>query len=177
MYLWRVAGDTPEWEAHDFGGRDVKEKGGRWSLPGTPLVYACRSIGVALLETLVHLRTGEVPANRYLVRIQVPLDLWAARTRFSVQVGWDAQPPGRVSQTWGMEWVAERSALLAAVPSVVVPEETNVLINPRHPDAPRVTATKLRRWHYDLRLIARGGSEPSAPPVPAVQRSSKKSGH
>ena len=172
MVLWRIAVETPDWEAHDLSGRDVKDKGGRWSQPGTPLVYACRSIGVACLETLVHLAPGEVPANRYLVRIHVPLDVWTSRARFQTGIGWDAQPPGRVSQSWGMEWVRDRACALASVPSVIVPEETNVLINPRHPDARHVTATKLRRWTYDLRLMSRasgggggGGAAPSAAPA------------
>jgi RES domain-containing protein len=176
MYLWRVAVETPEWEAHDLGGREVKDKGGRWSQPGTPLVYACTTIGIACLETLVHLAPGEMPANRYLVRVSVPPGLWASRTRFELEPGWDAEPPGRVSQTWGMRWIDARASLLAAVPSVIAPEETNVLINPRHPDARQLTATKLRRWNYDLRLLARRcGVQRAEPPAPAKSAARKPS--
>lgn len=51
-----------------------------------------------------------------------------------------------------MRGYASRSSLLLRVPSVIVPEEANVLLNPRHPDVARVRATKLRAWLYDGRL-------------------------
>ena len=45
------------------------------------------------------------------------------------------------------------ASCVAEVPSVVVPEEANLLINPRHPDARRIRARKLRRWLYDPRTL------------------------
>jgi RES domain-containing protein len=44
------------------------------------------------------------------------------------------------------------SSALLVVPSVIVPEEFNVLINPQHPDSARITAAKVRKWLYDPRL-------------------------
>jgi RES domain-containing protein len=70
-------------------------------------------------------------------------------------IGWDALPPGRISIAWGMAWAQRGASCLAEVPSVIVPEESNLLINPRHPDARRVKAAKLRRWLYDARTMAR----------------------
>jgi len=71
----------------------------------------------------------------------------------AVQVGWDALPPGRVSIAWGTAWAQGGASCVAEVPSVVVPEEANLLINPRHPDARRIRARKLRRWLYDPRTL------------------------
>jgi len=68
-------------------------------------------------------------------------------------VGWDALPAGLVSLDWGTEWLHSRKSLLAEVPSIVVPEEFNILINPRHPDAGNLTPKKIRRWNYDTRLM------------------------
>jgi RES domain-containing protein len=71
-------------------------------------------------------------------------------------VGWDSEPAARVSIDLGNKWVmAELSALLV-VPSVIVPEEINVLFNPQHADSARITATKIRKWLYDPRLRQRG---------------------
>ena len=53
---------------------------------------------------------------------------------------------------WGTQWASAGSSLLAEVPSVVVPEETNILINPAYKGARRLAVTKLRQWRYDLRL-------------------------
>jgi len=38
------------------------------------------------------------------------------------------------------------------VPSIVVPEERNVLINPGHPDAKKLQVKKVRKWMFDIRL-------------------------
>lgn len=154
--LWRIAADTPDYTADDLSGKGAELAGGRWNARGTPLVYASLSRALACLETIVHLGGGvALPLNRYLVRLDVPADLWAARTVFdaAAHVGWDALPLGRVSIAWGTAWVQRGASCLAEVPSVVVPEEGNLLLNPRHPDAGRVVARKLRRWLYDPRAL------------------------
>ena len=70
----------------------------------------------------------------------------------ATHVGWDAEPAGRVSMDWGDTWARSGGTLLAEVPSVVVPEEGNVLVNPAHPDHARVAVRKVRRWTYNHRL-------------------------
>jgi RES domain-containing protein len=153
--VWRIGADTPEYEAHDLCGTGAEETGGRWNRKGVRVVYASGSRALACLETVVHLASGEpLPLNRYLVEIRIPLDLWNARALFdpASHVGWDAEPAGKVSIEWGSAWVQRRTTLLAEVPSVIVPEEQNVLVNPEHPAAGRLTAVKIRRWTYDWRL-------------------------
>lgn len=154
MKLFRIASDTPEYQAHDLTGRGAERTGGRWNRRGTPMVYASTSRALAGLETVVHLGGRTLPLNRYLVEIVVPIDEWEARTIFDPDsnVAWDAEPAGMISLEWGTAWASSRSTLLAEVPSVVVPEELNVLINPLHPAASTVRARKVRRWTYDARL-------------------------
>ncbi len=153
--LWRIAADTPGHEAHDLGGKGAELSGGRWNRPGTPMVYASTSRALACLETVVHLAKVPLPLNRYLVEVRVPRDFWEAAAAFDAPrfVGWDAEPAGKVSLDWGTAWARGTSTLLALVPSVIVVEESNVLINPTHPDARRVRAAKVRRWVYDGRLV------------------------
>ena len=151
--VWRIAADTRDYEAHEISGKGAEKTGGRWNRKGTPLVYASASRALACLETVVHFGYA-LPLNRYLVRIVIPAGLW--RTRVVLDpgdlVGWDAEPLGKASMDWGSTWAQGRMALLAEVPSVIVPEEHNILINPDHPDAAKVTAVKIRRWTYDHRL-------------------------
>jgi RES domain-containing protein len=125
---------------------------------GTPMLYAASTIALTCLETIVHL-DGMVPLplNRYLVRIDVPETMWraAVAVNASAHVGWDALPSGIVSIGWGTRWCDDMTTVLARVPSVVVPEEFNVLINPRHSDMHRVKATKIRKWNYDQRSFGK----------------------
>lgn len=155
LVLWRIATDAREYEAHDLGGKGAEQTGGRWNRPGRPLVYAASTASLACLETVVHLNAGDLPLNRFLVRIEVPAAVWAARRSYSAMelpVGWSAIPEGKVSLDIGDAWLRTAPSALLVVPSVIVPEECNVLINPLHADAAGIRAAKLRPWVYVLRL-------------------------
>lgn len=155
VVLYRIGTDTPTYESDDASGTGAKIEGGRWNRPGSALLYTSTSRALACLETLVHLaRRSRFPFNRYLVEVTVPADAWNARTVFdpAAHVGWDAEPVGRVSLDWGDAWAGAGTTLLAVVPSVVVPEEANVLVNPAHPDHARLAVRKVRRWTYNHRL-------------------------
>jgi RES domain-containing protein len=152
IHLWRIATDTPTYGADDLSGAGAASGGGRWNRTGTPALYTSGSIALACLETLVHLGSSTLPLNRYLVRIDAPDDVWARRTRLAPPVGWDAIPPGLVSIEAGQSWLVSGASALLEVPSVVVPEEANVVVNPHHADARSLKATKLRKWAYDARF-------------------------
>ena len=156
--LWRIAADTPDYEADDLSGKGAEKTGGRWNREGRPVVYAASTAALACLETVIHFNADALPFNRFLVRIEVPDDVLRACVRASAQelrVGWTAVPAGKVSLDFGDAWLRLGTSTLLAVPSVVVPEESNVLINPAHPDAARITATKVRPWLYDSRFRPR----------------------
>lgn len=151
--LWRIAATTSTYEAKDLSGTGAKSTGGRWNPMGMAVTYASENISLAVHETIVHLRSGGLPLNRYLVRIDVPDDVWAARQVLVPPADWDAQPAGMTSVQAGEAWLSGRASALLVVPSVIVPEESNILINPQHADSARITATVLRKWHYDSRYF------------------------
>lgn len=154
--LWRIAVDAPQYTADDLRGAGAKATGGRWNRKGRAVVYTSASVALACLETVVHAKLGSLPMNRYLVRIDLPPEAWAARvehTAESLPVGWDALPEGRVSLDLGDAWLAAGESPVLVVPSVIVPEERNVLIHPDHPLCRGMKAQKLRKWSYDPRLF------------------------
>jgi RES domain-containing protein len=151
--LWRIAAITPKYTADDMSGTGAKNTGGRWNPVGMAVTYCSENIALAVHETVVHLRSGGLPLNRYLVRIDVPDDVWAARHILTPAVGWDAMPAGMLSIQAGEAWLLSKASALLVVPSVIVPEESNVLINPLHSDTERIVATSVRKWHYDLRYF------------------------
>ncbi|VTU20647.1 hypothetical protein H6CHR_01428 [Variovorax sp. PBL-H6] len=156
--VWRIAADTREYTADDMSGKGAEKTGGRWNRAGSPVLYAASSVALACLETVVHLNLSGFPLNRFLVRIDVPDEVWVGRQALSpgtLPVGWSAIPEGRVSVEAGDTWLSGAASALLLVPSVIVPEESNILVNPRHPDAGKLTATKLRPWLFDQRLGAR----------------------
>lgn len=152
--VWRIATDTPDYTADDLSGAGAKLSGGRWNRPGAAMLYCASNISLAMLETFIHLKAGGLPLNRYLVEVQIPDAVWNnARAMRQPPVGWDAIPTGRISLDAGDDWLKANASALMIVPSVIVSEESNVLINPLHPEAQHITARKVRKWTYDPRLM------------------------
>lgn len=153
--VWRIASDTRDWQADDLSGAGAKAIGGRWNEKGMAVVYSSETRALACLETAVHLNAGGLPLNRYLVEITISDEAWA-RARMesaaSLPIGWEAEPAGLTSIRFGTDWLRSGTSALLVVPSVIVPEEFNVLINPAHPDSAGIAAAKRRRWLYDPRL-------------------------
>ncbi|WP_409970430.1 RES family NAD+ phosphorylase [Piscinibacter sp.] len=153
--MWRIAADTPLWTAQDMAGKGAAHKGARCNHAGEHVTYTSTSISLAAWETRAHFGKGAgLPWNRYLVRIDVPDDVWAARETLSrpPAIGWDAIPEGLVSRVAGSAWLKSSRTALLAIPSVIIVDEDNVLINPAHPDARRIAALKVRRFLYDPRV-------------------------
>lgn len=155
MLAYRIATEAPTYKADDLSGTGAKVDGGRWNSIGTPVLYTSPTIALAVLETVVHIGSGGLPLNRYLVELEIPDPVWAARQGIdhkTAPVGWDALPTGLTSIEFGDDWLKAKTSALLLLPSVIVPEEQNILINPQHPDAKGITARKIRRWQYDHRF-------------------------
>jgi RES domain-containing protein len=143
--LWRICSDTPDTPADDLSGSDTEATGARWNRAGIPLVYCAESISLAVLETLAHLGLAQgLPEDRCLVCVSVPRRALDHAVRFDrndpAHRDWNATPYPPVTLDWGSRWATQAESLLALVPSAIVPEERNLLLNPAHPDialAPR----------------------------------------
>ncbi len=153
MICWRIAAETRSYSANDLSGRGAAASPGRWNDRGDAVVYAAETRSLSVLETAAHIDPCGFPQNRFLVEIRIPDELWAERERTDaarLNPAWAAIPCGMASVEHGSAWLLSRRSLLLLVPSVIVPEEAVVLINPAHPDARRVSATVIRKFEYDL---------------------------
>jgi len=151
MILWRIAAETRSDAADDLSGGGAAKSPGRWNDVSEPVVYCAPSIALAVLETSAHVDDAGLPLNRYLVRIDVPDDVWRLRETADVAAlpaTWNAIPAGRGSVQFGSAWLASGRSAILMVPSVIVPEEMCALINPKHPAAPKA-ATVVRQYEYN----------------------------
>jgi RES domain-containing protein len=153
--IWRIAKHTPEFRADDLSGGGAKITGGRWNSKGKAVVYAASTIALATLETLAHLGDSIAIRNAFLVKIDVPAGVWKSREIVEASdfdATWMAEPPGSTTIEFGDDWIDKATAPLILVPSVIVPEEYNLLINPAHPASARISAAVVRQYVYDPRL-------------------------
>ena len=136
-----------------FGGAGAAEYGARWNSPGRPVIYAASSLSLAMLEQLAHTGTGRLPQDHAFIEITIPDSVSIETLTLKDVAGWNTDNLA-TSRAHGDRWLAERRTCLLLVPSVIVPTEDNVLINPSHADFPRVAASRPRHVNWDKRLKA-----------------------
>ncbi|HET8995191.1 MAG TPA: RES family NAD+ phosphorylase, partial [Acetobacteraceae bacterium] len=152
LRLWRiVTGRHPAWS-----GEGARLFGQRWNPPGYSAIYTGTSFAVCLVEVLVHAnRTAPPSAARY-VEAEVPADVSRELFNPGLHHGWDDPLNPSVAQSFGRRWIAERRSALLVVPSVVTGgRDTNVVVNPDHPDASRISVGPERPVTFDSRLFRR----------------------
>jgi RES domain-containing protein len=133
---------SPGWVDTAFSGEGARKYGGRWNSPGRPVVYLGGSRALTALELLVHLTTPLSRAKAYsLMEASIPDSCCESMTQVSpanLPDGWRLSPPGKDTMEIGDLWLASGTTLLLSVPSAIIPEETNLLLNPRHPLFPKI---------------------------------------
>ena len=150
MRAWRLAREP---FSKDREGTGAYLFGGRWTPPGRRVLHAASSIALAGLEYLVH--TRKPPSDLVLVAIDIPDDAAIDRPKLDdLPDDWASPLPSEHCQAWGRKWAEKARALALAVPSVIVPEERNYVINVSHSAMKGVELRPIRRFAFDLRLVA-----------------------
>ncbi len=134
-------------------------KGYRWNSINTRLVYTAESRALATLEISVHLDLNEdLPTDRYYVEIDIPDDVTILEVKIEdLPEGWNAKPPTIMTQTIGDDFVNQNEAAVLKVPSSIVPQEFNYLINPNHTDSKRIKIIGKAIMHFDQRFKTNAG--------------------
>lgn len=152
MKLWRIGTETRLYPATDLSGLGAAKNPGRWNQDGQPVLYTAPTIAIAVLETAAHIDTAGLPLDRFLIEIEVPADVWNARTELDITTlapTWAAIPAGLTSAKVGGNWLAALDSPILLVPSVIVPEEFAALINPNHPKCKGLSARSVRAFEYN----------------------------
>jgi len=148
--LWRVV--KRKHAAAAFDGKAAQRFGGRWNLPGRRAVYASSTKSLAVLEVLVHLDVGRLLPRLVAFNFQVDDKLVDRLSAARLPRHWRTSRGLLATQQIGDEWLESGQALALAVPSAIVPEESNYLLNPAHPAFGRLKFGRSVPFLLDPRL-------------------------
>jgi RES domain-containing protein len=146
--IWRIVKEKHAKAA--FTGEGARLYGGRWNSPGISVIYAAQSQSLAILETLVHLDSPELLKKYVLFGVEVDAALVSRLDISHLSKNWKDNPVPIEVQAIGDNWVESRSSAVLLVPSALVPEESNFLLNPSHPDFAKLKIRKPVAFQFDF---------------------------
>jgi RES domain-containing protein len=135
-----------------FSGDGAREYGGRWNLPGVPMVYAAQTRALAALESLAHYAGAERRISFAIFELEVPDGLVMRLAPERLPRDWRSGEPAASTQQIGSEWQRSGESIVLLVPSALIPQEWCMLLNPEHPDTARVMIGYPEPFQFDSRL-------------------------
>ena len=148
---WRLC--SSRWAATAFDGEGARRHGGRWNTVGTPLVYTSESRALAMLEVVVNTSSVTPPLDYVALRVEVPESQILVMDAGRLPPGWRRHPAPSALARIGDAWAKAGLSLALAVPSAVVPAETNLLLNPLHPAFGALETGAPEPVSFDTRLF------------------------
>jgi RES domain-containing protein len=148
VFLWRISNHL------SLAGDGALRTSGRWHTRGRRVVYCAQNPAAALLEILVDFEIDiqDLPIRYRLLKIDAPDDVHIEQVTVDrLPADWPERT--EVTSALGDGWLTKGSAVLLSVPSAIVPETFNVLLNPAHQDAKRIGIVQTGEHAIDPRLL------------------------
>jgi RES domain-containing protein len=149
MLLYRI---TNAKYANDLSGNGARLYGGRWNSEGRPMIYLASSRSLAVLESLAHLSPTNLPDDIFMLITEVADDFMEVNIK-TLPDNWNEYPEPNILKQIGNSFLQKNEHLLLKVPSAIVKEEFNYLMNPLHPKAMEVKIISKSPFLFDRRLI------------------------
>ena len=149
MRVWRLT--TRKYVAEAFTGKGAAEQGGRWNRENTAVVYTASSLALAALEFFVNLDRWAAP-RLVAISAEIPDRMRMREIAVSeLPSSWrDVNPAS--TQRVGERWIAEGAAAILSVPSVVIPQERNYVLNPAHVQFKLIRIGEPEPFEFDRRM-------------------------
>ena len=141
-----------EWARSAMNGDGAWLHGGRWNPPGLHAVYLAESRALAALEIIVHAPREVWSLDWRIIEVEVPDELIQAVSIADLPAAWQALPSSLTARNFGAKWLRGRRALALKLPSVIIPEEHSLMLNPRHVDVVKLRVSKPRKFELDPRF-------------------------
>jgi len=137
-----------------YSGEEGLFAGGRWLPKGHLVVYTSENASLAVVENLVHADPDDLVGDYFFVAANVPDALLAPPiTEDLMPAEWRKAAAYEACREIGLRWTTAGEYAALPVPSAVVPQETNLLLNPRHSDFAKIELFDAIRYRFDDRLV------------------------
>ncbi|MFP4294045.1 MAG: RES family NAD+ phosphorylase [Cyclobacteriaceae bacterium] len=128
--------------------------GGRWNSAGRAVVYAAVNRALAALEFLTGVERHASLGPLLMVTVKLPDTATIQKLRAEeLPENWQTYPAGSATKRIGDLWLEKAESLCLQIPSVLIPEEHNMLINPLHQDFRHINIIESKPFVYDERLL------------------------
>ena len=151
MRFWRIC--RRKYAAAAASGEGSRLYGGRWNSRGIRVVYASTSLSLAAMETFVHLEPNLAPRDLVSVRGDIPASLPVPKLDLKLLPARWQRSIGESLAHFGDDWVRRHSSAAILVPSAVIDGEWNILLNPAHPDFPKIRFQVPHPFQFDSRMF------------------------
>lgn len=119
-------------------------------------MYFSKNLSLSLLEIIVHADFAELSMDYSFVEAEIPdSSVKSIRSVDFIHPKWKTEEGSIQLQTFGSNWLEKMESLAMQVPSVVLPQEENILINPKHKDFKELRIVKIDKLDLDPRLYRR----------------------
>jgi RES domain-containing protein len=149
MRLWRLV--KTRFASTAFDGEGARLHGARWNSPGTRVAYASSNSALAVLEVLVHMTGGGTLPAYSLITATLPDSLVEDLPASELPKNWASSPVPPAVQAIGDAWIRSGRSLALRVPSALVDDSHNFLINPEHADFAQFTVESSEPFGFDPR--------------------------
>ena len=155
MRIWRICREP--YAIDPLEGKGGFYTSGRWHTKGRPVVYTSSTLSLAALELLVHVSKSTFPSDLVQLEIDIPDTLKIEKVDTSRLPGnWKSYPAPAELRTIGDDWLTACSTPVLQVPSAIIPEESNLILNPQHADMSKITVVSTEVFTYDPRISSKG---------------------
>jgi RES domain-containing protein len=153
MQVWRIS--KAKYAEAAFNGEGARLFSGRWNPTGVRMVYTSSSLALAALEFFVHLDPSVAPDDLVSISASIPSNLKVEKILAKdLPEDWrEIENLGR--QAMGAGWIQQNRSVALQVPSAVIEEEWNILLNPAHPDFSQIEVASSKPFRFDDRMFGK----------------------
>ncbi len=150
LTAWRIV--ESRYKNKAFSGDGARLFGGRWNSKGLAVIYTAGSLALASIEMVVNLPSPKLLEAFVCIPVNFDADLVEILLPEKYPRNWQHRPISPETKAIGDRWIQQLRSPVLRVPSVIVPEEFNYLINPAHPDFAKIEIGQPVVYHFDPRL-------------------------